>query len=112
MSVANSKVPSQLFSVTDHHNVLTLNVVDFEEHPSFIKVKTELAESEPSEFNVFHHKEYFEKIYLEVDGTSSKVNTFVDKEAAVSFAKDIIADEIERKERELAALKAKLLSHG
>jgi hypothetical protein len=99
-----STVPNLIFAVTDFHDVLVLKVTEQAQHQDFIKVTTALNEVEPNEHREFHHKEYFEKLYFNLDGSPRKSCIFSDLCRGKAFAEKNIREEINLKKREIHIL--------
>lgn len=97
-------VPTELFAVTDFHDVLVLKITEQIECPNFFKVKTVLNELAPSEHREFQHQEYFEEMYFSLDGKPRESCVFNELSKAKDYAKKNIREEIESKQREISTL--------
>jgi hypothetical protein len=101
-------ISNEFYAVTDFHDILVIKVTEQSKCHNSIKVKTILNDIEASEHRKFHHQEYFEKMYFNLDGSPNQSCVFNDLGKAKEYTKKNILEEIESKKNKINNLENKM----
>lgn len=106
------QLPTKLFAVTDHHEIIPLKVVDFKELTSTTVLTTEIDMDNPSESFEYFHETHFRKLYTSENDPTGRPSVFLNMESAKEFACKHIDEAIRVQESKLESLKRKRANYS
>lgn len=100
-----NQLPTKLFAVTDHNEIIPLKVVDFKELDSTTVLTTEIAMDNPSKSFEYFHDTYFRKLYTSENDPTGRPSVFLNFDSAKEFVCKHIDEAIRVQESKLESLK-------